>query len=189
MKSVSQKLQMRPHAKCQICGTPAYIKDVETDTAYCFACYEAVISKFTESEPSSEFPNILVVTDQWSEPHVFTISFTDQDCFTALIAEEARALHHQCAVYADHDESIGAMLARLLHRIKQRINTRYLNDEGDFIDYKAVGYLRENDSTEELEFFVDGAALSWHDLIERNIEGRDSWQMKIEIVPPDVWVE
>jgi hypothetical protein len=52
-----------------------------------------------------------------------------------------------------------------------------------------VGYLRENDSTEELEFFVDGAAVSWRDLIERNIEGRDSWQMKIEIVPPDVWVE
>jgi hypothetical protein len=51
------------------------------------------------------------------------------------------------------------------------------------------GICREDDSTEELEFFVDGASVSWRDLIERNIAGRDSWQMKIEIVPPDVWVE
>jgi hypothetical protein len=140
-------------------------------------------------ELSPDFPNILVVTDQRQESHVFTISFIDQDCFTALTADEAGDSRHRCAVYANHDEPISAMLTRLLHRIKQRINTRYLDDDGDFLDYKAVGYLRENDSTEELEFFVDGAAVSWRDLIERNIAGRDSWLMKIEIVPPDVWVE
>jgi hypothetical protein len=161
---------------------------------YCFTCYESFLAKFTEMEPADDFPNVLTVIDQWNKSHVFSISFTDNDCYTKLVADEFStsehvAARHWCAVYANHDEPIGAMLAKLLSWIKQRINTRYLNDDDDFTDYKVVGYLRENDSTEELEFFVDGAAVSWRDLIERNIAGRDSWQMKIEIVPPDVWLE
>jgi hypothetical protein len=126
-------------------------------------------------------PETVIVADSKGKSHVFEIEFMLHGHINSLRATEIHSkTQYECHLYSLPDEPFSSLWNRAVTVINRLINTRYMDAEhGQFLNDKAIGYIREGEESETYEIVIDGKPYSWNDLYT-NVQMRPGFRIKIE---------
>jgi hypothetical protein len=170
-------------SKCDVCGAEAriYLSDGKggTTARYCLDCHNVIMAENYGQELPEDMAKRIWIVDSRGIERSFEVELMLFGHANKLEANEIGDSKYRCVVYGDPDEPFAKLWNKLLSRLTKAVNTTYLEEDGWIKNERAVGYIEYNDATDGHDIIIDGRCFSMDEL-EKNLAGREGFQIKIE---------